>query len=202
MISGATETRELTKLGQKNSELILGVLARGAVLLTSSRKCLEHCQWTLEGRLWFKVIPKLWRVSRKHSPSRCWPFTQGRPKHNHNHNLPKRFCIWCHTKTAFDGTSDEKSLWFLCAPLCRRGIWCVIRGWKNEKWGPARWTQKWSWSWLGRPLFTLLQVATHAAHASPRSADQEFCTPVPQYPRLISPVETWSPSCVFSFESS
>ena len=65
----------------------------------------------------------------------------------------KTFCIWCHTKTAFDDTSDEKSLWFLCVPLCRRGIWCVIRGYpKNEKWGPARWTQKWSWSWLGRRL--------------------------------------------------
>ena len=69
--------------------------------------------------------------------------------------LPKKFCIWCHTKTAFDDTSDEKSVWFLCVPLCRRGIWCVIRGNpKNGKWGPARWTQKWSWSWLGRPLFS------------------------------------------------
>ena len=74
-------------------------------------------------------------------------------KHNHNHNFPKTFCIWCRTKTAFDDTSDEKSLWFLCVPLCRRGIWCVIRGYpKNEKLCPARWTQKWSWSWLVRPL--------------------------------------------------
>ena len=60
--------------------------------------------------------------------------------------MPHQNGIWC--------TSDEKSLWFLCVPLCTRGIWCVIRGYpKNEKWGPARWTQKWLWSWLGRPLF-------------------------------------------------
>ena len=32
---------------------------------------------------------------------------QGRPKHNHNHNFPKQFCIRCHIKTAFDDTSDE-----------------------------------------------------------------------------------------------
>ena len=81
-------------------------------------------------------------------------FNQGRPKHNHNHNFPKKFCIWCHTKTALDGISDEISLWFLCVPLCRRGIWCVIRGYpKNEKWGSMRWTQKWSWLCLGCPLF-------------------------------------------------
>ena len=62
---------------------------------------------------------------------------QGWPRHNHNHNLPKTFCIGCHTKTAFDGTSDEKSLLFVFVPLCRRGIWCVIRGYpKHEKWGP------------------------------------------------------------------
>ena len=68
---------------------------------------------------------------------------QGRPNHNHNHNLPKKFCIWCHTKTAFDGTSDEKSLWFLCVPLCRRDIWCVIQGYpKNEKWGPREMNSK------------------------------------------------------------
>ena len=70
-------------------------------------------------------------------------YNQGRPKHNHNHNFPKKFCIWCHTKTAFDDTSDEKSLWFLCVPLCRRGIWCVIRGYpKNEKWGPREMNSK------------------------------------------------------------
>ena len=53
--------------------------------------------------------------------------------------LKKSFASDAHTKTAFDDTSDEKSLWFLCVPLCRRGIWCVIRGYpKNEKRGPAR----------------------------------------------------------------
>ena len=74
---------------------------------------------------------------------------QGWPKHNQNHNLPKRFCISCHIKTAFDGTSDEESLCFLCVPLCRRGIWCSIQGTPKWKMGPARWTQKRSWSWLG-----------------------------------------------------
>ena len=63
---------------------------------------------------------------------------QGRPKQNHNHNLPKRFYIWCHAKTAFDGTSDEKSLWFICVPLCRWGIWCVIRGYPKMKNGAPR----------------------------------------------------------------
>ena len=34
---------------------------------------------------------------------------------------------------------------------------------KIKKWGPARWTQKWSWSWLGRPLFTCLDT-NHLHH--------------------------------------
>ena len=46
-------------------------------------------------------------------------WAQGRPKHNHNHNFPKKFCIRCHIKSANDGASDEKSLCFLCVPLCR-----------------------------------------------------------------------------------
>ena len=48
-----------------------------------------------------------------------------------------RVCIWCHSKTALDGTSDENPLWFICVPLYRRGIWCVIRGYpKNENGAP------------------------------------------------------------------
>ena len=86
---------------------------------------------------------------------------QGRPKHNHNHNFQKKVCIWCHITDATSKlhlmTHRMKDLCifsvFHCAEGCRRGIWCVIRGYpQNEKWGPARWTQKWVWSWLGRRL--------------------------------------------------
>ena len=35
-------------------------------------------------------------------------------------------------------TSDEKSLWFCCVPLCRRGIWCVIWGYLKMKNGAPR----------------------------------------------------------------
>ena len=62
---------------------------------------------------------------------------QERPKHNHNHNFPKKFCIWCHTKTAFDDTSDEKSLPFLCVPLCRRAFGASSGGTpKMKNWAP------------------------------------------------------------------
>ena len=67
----------------------------------------------------------------------CSP-NQGQPKHNHNHILPKNVLHLMPHQTAFDGTSDEGSLCFLCGPLCRRGIWCGIPGCPNlKKWGSA-----------------------------------------------------------------
>ena len=76
---------------------------------------------------------------------------QGRPKHNHNHNFSRKHLmphqngiffkrvlhLMPHQNSIYD-TSDEKSLWFLCVPRCRRGIWCVIRGTPKMKNGAPR----------------------------------------------------------------
>ena len=63
----------------------------------------------------------------------------GRPKNSSSYHQPSRPPLDALLQTAFDGTSDEQFLWFLCVPLCGRGIWCVIRGYpQNAKWGPAR----------------------------------------------------------------
>ena len=41
-------------------------------------------------------------------------------------------------QNGFDGTLDEKSLWFLCVPLCGRGIWYVIPGYPKTENGAPR----------------------------------------------------------------
>ena len=46
-----------------------------------------------------------------HRPCSCTVCCyQGRPKHNHNHNFPRKFCIWCHTKTAFVMAHQMKNI--------------------------------------------------------------------------------------------
>ena len=78
------------------------------------------------------------RTPKKESKTSLRSQNQERPKHNHNHNYPKTFCIGCHTKTAFDDTSDEKSLPLLCVPLCRRAFGASSGGTPKMKNGAPR----------------------------------------------------------------
>ena len=45
-----------------------------------------------------------------------------------------------------------------------------------KKWGPARWTQQWSWSWLGRPLRGFVRQAGHSP-SRPKSTSISDSTP-------------------------
>ena len=56
--------------------------------------------------------------------SKHWKTFRDGPNTTTTTIIKKTFSIWCHIKTAFDDTSDEKSLRFLCVPLCRR----VLKG--------------------------------------------------------------------------
>ena len=50
----------------------------------------------------------------------------------------KKFCIRCRIQTALDDTSHQKSMRFLCVPLCSKGISRNIQEYpKIKKWGPA-----------------------------------------------------------------
>ena len=56
-------------------------------------------------------------------------------------------------------TSNPKFWRVLCAPLCRRGIWCDIQEYPGiEKWDSLRRAQKYSWACVGRrvPLSLLI----------------------------------------------
>ena len=54
------------------------------------------------------------------------------------YNFPKAFCIRRHIKSPFDDTSDEKSLCFLCVPLCRGAFDATSRGTPKLKNGVPR----------------------------------------------------------------
>ena len=64
----------------------------------------------------------------------------------HLHLMSQQNSTWWHIRW--------KVFLFSLCPLGWRGIWCGIWEYsKNKKWDPARWTRKWSWSCLGRPLW-------------------------------------------------
>ena len=49
---------------------------------------------------------------------------------------------------------------------------------QKGKWGPARWTQKWSWSWLGRPLikprYAILKLWSPSIAREPSQGQHEL----------------------------
>ena len=109
-----------------------------AATLVDQPKTLIRCGAAFDpilSRLWRKSDRKRLRIRSGCCRGGCSGVNQGRPKHNHNRSLPKMFCIWCHIKTAFDDTSDETSLCFLCVPLYRRALGVASGGtpkMKNE----------------------------------------------------------------------
>ena len=121
-------------------------------------------------------------ILRRKNPEILPFFSQGRQSHNHNHYFPKT--VW-HLMSHQNGTWWHirwRIFAFPCVPLCREGIWCDIQGYpKIEKQGAVRWTPKWSWSWLGRPLFSPLPESLETKFSgqkilwTSRFGLEEFC---------------------------
>ena len=74
------------------------------------------------------------------------------------HNLPKKFCIWCHTKRNLM-THQMKNLCGFSVFHCLEGPFGASSGGtpKMKKWGPARWTQTLVVVVVGPSLKTLAQ---------------------------------------------
>ena len=77
-------------------------------------------------------------ASRRDPPGQERSFCQGRPKHNHNHNLPKSFASDATPKWHLMAHQMKNSFWFLCVPLCIRAFGVSSGGTQKMKNGTPR----------------------------------------------------------------